>query len=63
MTARIVYLDIERQSGIVDGIWELKQRRILSGVRQRQHPIPRPGPHHHLHLPPLPVQRLRPMGT
>lgn len=30
MPARIVYLDIERQSGIADGIWDLKQRSWLS---------------------------------
>jgi hypothetical protein len=29
MTARICVLDIERQSGVVDGIWELKQHSWL----------------------------------
>ena len=30
MPARIVYLDIERQSGVADGIWELRQRNWLN---------------------------------
>lgn len=38
MSAKIVYLDIERQSGIVDGIWELKQRSWLSPAQILERP-------------------------
>lgn len=38
MTAKICFLDIERQSGVADGIWELRQNGWLNPGQVVEHP-------------------------